>query len=85
MQANGKSGSVPWKSTWIGPAQQSMPRMLTPDQDGGAHGHHDGMDNMVEVARVLRTTGVTCHFYDRVSVPPLPEIVEATRSRAAGR
>jgi hypothetical protein len=85
MQANGKSGSVSWKGTWIGPAQQSMPRMLMPGQDVGTHGHHDHIDNMLEVARVLRGTGVTCHFYDRVAVPPLPEAVEATGSRAVGR
>ena len=85
MQANGKSGSVPWKGTWIGSVHQSMPGMLIPGHDGGAHGHHDDMDNMLQVARVLRATGVACHFYDRVSVPPLPELVEATGSRAVGR
>jgi len=78
MEANGKQGEVAWKGTWVGPMPHNAPAMSMfahmPEHDtsGGPH-LHDHTNGMLEVARILRSSGVSCHFYDQVTVPPLPQ------------
>ena len=77
MKAHGVQGPVPWKGTWVGPdMHDSSSRSLSPMPEHGmtgGHHHHGSGNGMLEVARVLRSSGVSCHFYDPVVVPPLPQ------------
>lgn len=75
--ANGIQGSIQWQGTWVGPMPHDAPAgsvfTLMPAHHtmGGPH-HTDHLANMVALAKILRGTGVACHFYDRVQVPPIP-------------
>jgi hypothetical protein len=77
MQANNQQGPVPWTGTWVGPMPHDAPatsifaHMPKHDTMQGPH-HHDHLESMIAVAMVLRSSGVACHFYDDVTVPPLP-------------
>jgi hypothetical protein len=77
MQSNNKEGPVPWTGTWVGPMPMDAPATSVfahvPRQDTvqGPH-HHDHMADMIAVAKELRSSGIACHFYDDVKVPPLP-------------
>jgi hypothetical protein len=77
MQANNNQGPVTWTGTWVGPMPDDAPaksvfaHMRKHDNMHGPH-HLDHMINMLAVAKVLRSSGVACHFYDDITVPPLP-------------
>jgi hypothetical protein len=77
MAAHGQTGPVPWIGTWVGPMPHDAPATslfaLMPRHDT-MHGPHSGdhLANMIAVANVLRASGISCHFYDPVTLPPLP-------------
>jgi hypothetical protein len=77
MAANNLNDAVPWKGTWAGPMPMDphpasvfalMP--MNPPVHGPMQVAH--MEGMVAVARLVRDSGIACHFYDDVFVPPLP-------------
>lgn len=68
-QANGITGPIPWKGTWVGkmpqhPAPDSLHAMLA-----GGHEPHDHGSDMKKLLRIILRSGVRCHFYDAVDVP----------------
>ena len=77
MAANGLTGAVPWKGTWAGPMPMdphpaSVFALMPMNRLKQGPMHADHMQGMVAVARLVIDSGVACHFYDDVFVPPLP-------------
>lgn len=77
MEAQGLSGDVLWKGTWVGPVPEhpdhhSMFAKMAPGTRTAdlSEAHHQ--DNLTKVARLVGRSGVACHFYDEVSLRPLP-------------
>lgn len=66
-KANGVSGPIAWKGTWVGkmpphPAPASLHALLS-----GAEAHHDHGSEMKKVLKLVLRSGVRCHFYDEVT------------------
>ena len=79
MAANGLTGNIPWKGTWVGkmpphPVPESLHATLVAPlgiTKNKVHEMHDHVSEMEKVAKIILRSGKLCHFYDEVDVPEL--------------
>ena len=71
-QANGVTGAIPWRGTWIGkpakPAHDSFAKMFAVMVNEHHLDHGLQLKEIEEVASIIAKTGHFCHFYDDVSL-----------------
>jgi len=83
-QANGVTGEVAWQGTWVGNMPADMPphalhALLTAGRGRRMHEHQD---NLKKLLKIVQSSGVRCHFYDRIELPmSIPITRRAARSK----